>query len=130
MNRRSPYGERGLKLLVLSWHEGLEESLSLRRAWIEIPTGRSAWWCSTRRSPYGERGLKFDVLFDTVSFGGSLSLRRAWIEICPRAALSVDCSSLSLRRAWIEISERTATMSRKRSRSPYGERGLKYIQLR
>ena len=36
MNRRSPYGERGLKLLVLSWHEGLEESLSLRRAWIEI----------------------------------------------------------------------------------------------
>ena len=59
MNRRSPYGERGLKLLVLSWHEGLEESLSLRRAWIEIPTGRSAWWCSTRRSPYGERGLKY-----------------------------------------------------------------------
>ena len=81
MNRRSPYGERGLKLLVLSWHEGLEESLSLRRAWIEIPTGRSAWWCSTRRSPYGERGLKYREFPATPRSQWSLSLRRAWIEI-------------------------------------------------
>ena len=103
MDGRSPYGERGLKLLVLSWHEGLEESLSLRRAWIEIPTGRSAWWCSTRRSPYGERGLKYQVLDGEFVGFGSLSLRRAWIEIVMRDCVRTVLWSLSLRRAWIEI---------------------------
>ena len=38
-NRRSPYGERGLKYLSCAWHAPLILSLSLRRAWIEM----SAW---------------------------------------------------------------------------------------
>ena len=56
--RRSPYGERGLKLFVHLFDSLRRESLSLRRAWIEIVVV-----CFldliTRRSPYGERGLKY-----------------------------------------------------------------------
>ena len=57
--RRSPYGERGLKL-DMQEVRGVQgpRLASLRRAWIEI--GYAVWranlgWC---RSPYGERGLK------------------------------------------------------------------------
>ena len=35
-NRRSPYGERGLKLRTNHEYHHRESSLSLRRAWIEI----------------------------------------------------------------------------------------------
>ena len=56
---------------------------------------------------------------------GSLSLRRAWIEITPCVPPPHLSSSLSLRRAWIEISRVQSAFFRK-SRSPYGERGLKY----
>ena len=34
-------------------------SLSLRRAWIEIPSAFCVFPLSPSRSPYGERGLKF-----------------------------------------------------------------------
>ena len=37
---RSPYGERGLKYNVLRLCAVYAMSLSLRRAWIEIPTSR------------------------------------------------------------------------------------------
>ena len=79
LDRRSPYGERGLKLPVWGYEGERMESLSLRRAWIEISAVRwvasihqvallteSADWnksCSNSqkgapgRSPYGERGL-------------------------------------------------------------------------
>ena len=43
---------------------------------------------------------------------------------CPAAR------SLSLRRAWIEIGGTGWTTDRRRGRSPYGERGLKYIAYR
>ena len=60
--RRSPYGERGLKLRHHHHRRHPRESLSLRRAWIEIPP-------QTRHTPAS----------------ASLSLRRAWIEIsCDR----------------------------------------------
>ena len=42
-NRRSPYGERGLKYLSCAWHAPLILSLSLRRAWIEIFCGLQIW---------------------------------------------------------------------------------------
>ena len=80
MRRRSPYGERGLKFLDLLQILDLDESLSLRRAWIEI-IGRAA----------------------NIGPWTSLSLRRAWIEMSDDAAETSDAPSLSLRRAWIEI---------------------------
>ena len=56
-NRRSPYGERGLKYFVASRYGFSLVSLSLRRAWIEI-FSRASSRAETCRSPYGERGLK------------------------------------------------------------------------
>ena len=35
------------------------ESLSLRRAWIEIRETQREWFDKLGRSPYGERGLKY-----------------------------------------------------------------------
>ena len=59
----------------------------------------------------------------------SLSLRRAWIEIFFRFQLWSAGRSLSLRRAWIEISWQAVSAARHGSRSPYGERGLKFERL-
>ena len=56
------------------------ESLSARRAWIEI-----ANFCRNRFCPT------------------SLSARRAWIEIVREVFLLRKITSLSARRAWIEI---------------------------
>ena len=79
---RSPYGERGLKYHRRPDGRRQAQSLSLRRAWIEISRWMSA---STIRA-------------------SSLSLRRAWIEMRSRLMGRMACrSSLSLRRAWIEI---------------------------
>ena len=79
-------------------------SLSLRRAWIEIAS----------RIQRMRRVL-------------SLSLRRAWIEICNALSFSLTfVTSLSLRRAWIEIGCPGCEFPECR-RSPYGERGLKYL---
>ena len=55
---RSPHGERGLKLRIISL-----------RGFIK------------RRSPHGERGLKFDYPVFKLNYDTSLSSRRAWIEI-------------------------------------------------
>ena len=56
----------------------------------------------------------------------SLSLRRAWIEIWNNEIRSSRIWSLSLRRAWIEIASTNWEEADASSRSPYGERGLKY----
>ena len=56
---RSPYGERGLKWIAGTVASPLSPSLSLRRAWIEIPWPVTAFIRISSRSPYGERGLKF-----------------------------------------------------------------------
>ena len=101
---RSPHGERGLKLMR-EWIEPPDvESLSSRRAWIEIPIPSRRWSKTARRSPHGERGLKW---IDYVAETGRLA-------------------SLSSRRAWIEISRRRTSGHAPTRRSPHGERGLKY----
>ena len=85
------------------------QSLSLRRAWIEIGSKTGTTVRNTCRSPYGERGLKY-VLVDSQTLPHlSLSLRRAWIEMYPVGSAAFMALSLSLRRAWIEIAggERT-----------------------
>ena len=57
--RRSPYGERGLKYSQLELRRGGGESLSLRRAWIEISPCNHPTTSRSGRFPYGERGLKY-----------------------------------------------------------------------
>lgn len=56
--RRSPYGERGLKLSVTVYAVVFGVSLFLRRAWIEMSLVSSYLTASLCRSPYGECGLK------------------------------------------------------------------------
>ena len=100
---RSPYGERGLKYVRRDRVHAGDQSLSLRRAWIEIPFFRSCTVRPEGRSPYGERGLKFEL---DVELGGHVrrspygerGLKYRWRWKC-----SADRGSLSLRRAWIEI---------------------------
>ena len=122
---RSPRGERGLK--------SRRENRTTSRP------------C---RSPRGERGLKFE--HDALRADGirSLPTRGAWIEILKSRTSSMRFLSLPTRGAWIEIRCRSgrerhaakslptrgawiemSTARRRtwtRSRSPRGERGLKY----
>ena len=125
--RRSPCGERGLKLLCGAVGGNRHKSLPVRGAWIEI--FRACWAARTTpslpvrgawieifspasrasprpgRSPCGERGLKF--------------LRNLQI----RGILA----SLPVRGAWIEIRCRFSARYWRSRRSPCGERGLKYF---
>ena len=58
MTRRSPHGERGLKLQPGHAAPAVLLSLPARGAWVEIHPGPvlGGPYC---RSPHGERGLKF-----------------------------------------------------------------------
>ena len=101
---RSPHGERGLKYDVL------------RLSAID-----------TSRSPHGERGLKYQCTLTLRTCAGSLSSWRAWIEIpCGLTVRTRHVLSLSSWRAWIEITRGYVTRVLTDSRSPHGERGLKY----
>ena len=81
MVSRSPYGERGLKLHPRIQRGRSGQSLSLRRAWIEILRRGRLRRLRLSRSPYGERGLKsIEIVCGWIAFE-SLSLRRAWIEM-------------------------------------------------
>ena len=80
----------------------LLQSLSARRAWIEI-----SFWYSSR-----------------IIMLVSLSARRAWIEISTSPfSMLVIGMSLSARRAWIEIQRFSGLQWRSAGRSPQGERG-------
>ena len=103
MERRSLYGERGLKyiqcnLLIFiltslpirgAWIEifvmfkiqSAPKSLPIRGAWIEIQSSKGRIIVISCRSLYGERGLKFclSVILNTLAM--SLPIRGAWIEI-------------------------------------------------
>ena len=83
---------------------------------------------ATCRSPHGERGLKYAGDLEVHVGLESLSSRRAWIEIAGDTEARLPAWSLSSRRAWIEISESCAPESIWMSRSPHGERGLKFLQ--
>ena len=81
------------------------------------------------RSPHGERGLKFlSHEYDFVlGAQESLPTRGAWIEM-QSLAISMDAPTVSLptRGAWIEIPDTKNRLGSQLSRSPHGERGLKY----
>ena len=101
-------------------------SLSLRRAWIEIPASSrrrgNSMSLSLRRA-----WIEISRLRARLPYHWSLSLRRAWIEIHPNSRNPDIPPSLSLRRAWIEITSGVVSVGTGRGRSPYGERGLKYL---
>ena len=77
------------------------ESLSARRAWIEIPAG---CWRDSRRA---------------------VALRKESVDRNKRAVIDSNSNftSLSARRAWIEIRVSTTTITICIGRSPQGERG-------
>ncbi len=82
-----------------------KESLSSRRAWIEIENGTAKGRKLVCRSPHGERGLKCGLGEMPIAESMSLSSRRAWIEM-----FFADDAD------WVDL-----------GRSPHGERGLKYV---
>ena len=108
----------------------LLRSLPARGAWIEITEFRRDIHVVTRRSPHGERGLKLILVITALAVLGSLPARGAWIEIFPwPQQLQRRRRSLPARGAWIEISGVSGAISSSTSRSPHGERGLKYHLL-
>ena len=125
-SRRSPHGERGLKLTALKNKIVKIESLSSWRAWIEMPVASRASHALRSRSPHGERGLKYREhpnwgALASRSPHGERGLKWLW-ALAARAARS----SLSSWRAWIEMEADAKNLLRLIRRSPHGERGLKY----
>ena len=100
---RSPCGERGLKLYNL----------------VVLPP----FLC---RSPCGERGLKFQADNLNILQPKSLPMRGAWIEIAVGITMDQMMKSLPMRGAWIEICLTSVMNTIWKSRSPCGERGLKF----
>ena len=100
---RSPHGERGLKSALRYAQDTDTRSLSSRRAWIEIVRrGPSHLYCNRSLS---SRRAWIEIVNVCYLFAGdgSLSSRRAWIEIRTNRRLRCRDQSLSSRRAWIEI---------------------------
>ena len=80
-----------------------KQSLSARRAWIEITgiqQGRGAACVALRKESVDRNHFGLHL---GANLGPSLSARRAWIEIFVLLAPFWRQSSLSARRAWIEI---------------------------
>ena len=86
-----------------------------------------SWGTSSSRSPHGERGLKFVLPGgDSPWHKRSLPSRGAWIEILLVGHVVLILWSLPARGAWIEIAADHEPVYIDSSRSPQGERGLKY----
>ena len=107
----------------------LPESLSARRAWIEIlsrsmlsvrllvalrkeSVDRNACNFSALSLPFGSLSARrawIEITSDVSereSLAESLSARRAWIEMSVMVSRNLATLSLSARRAWIEIPQR------------------------
>ena len=90
-------------VVVLTYPHGVNKSLPVRGAWIEICPFCRNQLSSPRRSPCGERGLKYEMTGDLLSCDASLPVRGAWIEIVGQKMLCRLSASLPVRGAWIEI---------------------------
>ena len=101
--RRSPCGERGLKLLAALAAAGGSASLPVRGAWVEI-------------RPFPASGIPGV---------GSLPVRGAWVEIGEPFLIMSSEGSLPVRGAWVEILRLRRDVALLACRSPCGERGLK-----
>ena len=100
------------------------ESLSARRAWIEIlkaRTNQNQIYVALRKESV-DRNRCLPVRRGDPE--RSLSARRAWIEIIrTKAKVSSFELSLSARRAWIEILISSVISRQTPGRAPQGERG-------
>ena len=112
-----------IEIEVENGFAGVLLSLSARRAWIEIllwQFGRAFWPVALRKESVDRNSLWCILcLYE----GGSLSARRAWIEIANFCRNRFCPTSLSARRAWIEIWPVAILLISVKSRSPQGERG-------
>ena len=152
LHLRSSLPARGawIEILYISHLFRMESSLPARGAWIEITMCTPAPSMRKRRSPHGERGLKFwrkiapaIRVFCRSPHGErglkylplprkqgvcrSLPARGAWIEIGLLYTKSNTQTSLPARGAWIEMPYNHTRQYLCHSRSPHGERGLKYM---
>ena len=73
--------------------------------------------------------MKYEMTGDLLSCDASLPVRGAWIEIVGQKMLCRLSASLPVRGAWIEIAASKYNRGRAESRSPCGERGLKFIYI-
>ena len=99
------------------------ESLSARRAWIEMrKSRRSQSMCITSLSA---RRAWIEIFYHRIRLLSieSLSARRAWIEMQKSSTDTISPTSLSARRAWIEIPSWQQPRRTFHRRSPQGERG-------
>ena len=122
---RSPCGERGLKCKISYPLEIVTRSLPVRGAWIEIGLLISQTM-STTSLPV--RGAWIEISNSSIrrlSVPSSLPVRGAWIEIPDASTHNSAPESLPVRGAWIEITNPNTTASVRSRRSPCGERGLK-----
>ena len=78
-------------------------SLSLRRAWIEMPMVSDPGPNVLSRSPYGERGLKYVFVSAHSSRFSRSPYGERGLKSDRTARPGHDWPSLSLRRAWIEM---------------------------
>ena len=101
-----------------------DASLSARRAWIEMTYVTRLPRCQVvalRKESVDRNNISTN---NHIRVRQSLSARRAWIEIVRfSASLILPLSSLSARRAWIEITQCKLKLSKCTRRSPQGERG-------
>ena len=102
---RSPCGERGLKSRCCPMRHTSHRSLPVRGAWVEIHT------------------LNVTILLRLKS----LPVRGAWVEIQRSGHLPAAKWSLPVRGAWVEMRSTQRSGCRRTSRSPCGERGLKFF---
>ena len=81
------------------------ESLSARRAWIEIGNAVKTGFTAAVALREESVDRNSDDMRVTWIMCWSLSARRAWIEISGIGLSLTACGSLSARRAWIEIAD-------------------------
>ena len=127
---RSPHGERGLKYCPARIFLGAVESLPARGAWVEIKMASVAAMLRNSRSPHGERGLKLKAGGLESVYNESLPARGAWVEIITVTPSYLATESLPARGAWVEMIVIMYRVIIILSRSPHGERGLKYMRGR
>ena len=101
----------------------VKESLSARRAWIEISL--HFLWCRFCRSLSARRAWIEIVRFTASLILPLVALRKESVDrnFLRRITITVDDGSLSARRAWIEIIFMLRLVLILPSRSPQGERG-------
>ena len=118
-----------IEMLKAMHHNPPLWSLPARGAWIEIFTTRKY---EIQAESLPARGAWIEILSVTIQldiFFVSLPARGAWIEIPSLGRSRRAVSSLPARGAWIEILLFRFENMYLPSRSPHGERGLKYLTM-